>query len=317
MNADDETLPTNFLQSHWSPEGFPTDSGRPADWLLKKSLGLHESAGGYPSFHTQSPWVPAPLTDKAPTPEASLPMLTDQIWETRFEELVAFREAHGHCRVPSKWKANQPLAYWVKRQRERHAEGGMKEPRVRRLEEIGFVWMPAGVRAEELWQQRVAALEAFYAEHGHLRVSKHDLRWPGLASWLSDQRTSQRRGGLASERQAKLEELGIDWEPTQMTASKTGASSPIGLPSSSVVPLAGEGPPTNEIGRWEYFYLQLLAFNREQGHVNVPADWPLNPALAAWVQEQRPGREYGRLHFDQIARLEKLRFEWTAEPNDE
>ena len=41
----------------------------------------------------------------------------DAIWEERLRELHAFRDLHGHCKVPSSYPSNQELAIWAKRQR--------------------------------------------------------------------------------------------------------------------------------------------------------------------------------------------------------
>ena len=41
----------------------------------------------------------------------------DKKWRSSFQQLVAFREAYGHCRVPMRCPQNPSLASWVKRQR--------------------------------------------------------------------------------------------------------------------------------------------------------------------------------------------------------
>jgi Helicase associated domain len=76
-------------------------------------------------------------------------------WEQRLEELREFKEEFGHCNVPSSWSKNQPLAYWVFKQRgqyrlfhENIVNGNsnnrcnMTEDRIAQLEELGFEWNP-------------------------------------------------------------------------------------------------------------------------------------------------------------------------------
>ena len=41
----------------------------------------------------------------------------DSFWEDRFTELLKFKKEHGHCLVPKVYKKNQPLAYFVQRNR--------------------------------------------------------------------------------------------------------------------------------------------------------------------------------------------------------
>lgn len=67
-------------------------------------------------------------------------------WARRFEELKEFKAQNGHCFVPRKYPENQPLAYWVERQRQdyRNLQKGkpskMTADRVGVLEEVGFHW---------------------------------------------------------------------------------------------------------------------------------------------------------------------------------
>ena len=42
---------------------------------------------------------------------------TDKHWTKRFNDLVAFKEANGHCSVPFKFTENKSLSYWVSNQR--------------------------------------------------------------------------------------------------------------------------------------------------------------------------------------------------------
>ncbi len=69
------------------------------------------------------------------------------IWNERFNQLVAYKEKVGHCRVPSYCKECPQLASWVKCQRRQYKlyfEDGkgssMNEDRIRLLDSIGFIW---------------------------------------------------------------------------------------------------------------------------------------------------------------------------------
>ncbi|KAL9183736.1 hypothetical protein ACHAXT_004592 [Thalassiosira profunda] len=80
-------------------------------------------------------------------------------WDTRLEELKQFKEQHGHCNVPSTYPKNQPLAYWVFKQRgqfriykkrnyplapgERRQMCHMTPERIAKLDSVGFEWNPA------------------------------------------------------------------------------------------------------------------------------------------------------------------------------
>ena len=63
-----------------------------------------------------------------------------QRWEDRFTQLLAFRERHGHCRVPAKWREDAAFGHWVYNQRLFKSTGKLNAERIRRLDEIGFEW---------------------------------------------------------------------------------------------------------------------------------------------------------------------------------
>ena len=61
-------------------------------------------------------------------------------WSVRFEELRAFKDAHGHCSVPATWRQNTLLGGWVSRQRRYKRSGTLSEERTRALDSLGFDW---------------------------------------------------------------------------------------------------------------------------------------------------------------------------------
>ena len=68
------------------------------------------------------------------------------VWRERYQQLIRYKQEHGHCRVPSYCKKNPQLASWVKCQRRQYKlfwEGkrsSMNTERTSLLEEIGFTW---------------------------------------------------------------------------------------------------------------------------------------------------------------------------------
>ena len=61
-------------------------------------------------------------------------------WTTRYNDLVAFKEEHGHCFVPQNYKEKRNLGRWVNYTRNRGKSGKLSNERVAMLEEIGFVF---------------------------------------------------------------------------------------------------------------------------------------------------------------------------------
>lgn len=73
---------------------------------------------------------------------------SDISWDAKFEQLLVFKEENGHCniqlskKVNGKWRLT-PLGKWVDnmRQAKKGTNPGRLNPdRIRRLDEIGFVW---------------------------------------------------------------------------------------------------------------------------------------------------------------------------------
>mmetsp|Transcript_16763 Transcript_16763/g.31759 ORF Transcript_16763/g.31759 Transcript_16763/m.31759 type:complete len:583 (+) Transcript_16763:365-2113(+) len=86
----------------------------------------------------------------------------EAVWRERYEQLVRYKEQHGHCRVPSYSKEYPQLATWVKCQRRQYKlfwEGKRSSMSVERnqlLEEIGFVWE---VRSEKKFSSKEDSLK--------------------------------------------------------------------------------------------------------------------------------------------------------------
>lgn len=71
---------------------------------------------------------------------------SEQMWDTRMNELRQFKRQHGHAMVPRKYDPNPQLSSWVATQRKNYnrRQAGKTSPlslaRIKELEEMGFVW---------------------------------------------------------------------------------------------------------------------------------------------------------------------------------
>ncbi|WP_082192338.1 DEAD/DEAH box helicase [Chlamydia suis] len=200
----------------------------------------------------------------------------EEEWKKNFLELKRFREEHGHCKVPQRYPQNPSLGVWVGDQRERFKKGKLAEDRIARLEEIGFVWDVL----EEEWEENFLELKRFQEEHRHCKVPEGYPQNPQLASWVSNQRQYFRKGKLAKDRIARLEEIGFVWRVLEE--------------------------------EWEENFLELKCFREEHGHCKVPYKYPKSPQLSVWVSHQRKDFKKGKLSEDRIVRLEELGFVWRV-----
>ena len=69
--------------------------------------------------------------------DKGLPRPIPQTWEESFAKLLVYKEANGHCNVPSR---TAQLGPWVNNQRGAYQKNKLLPEQIARLEAIGFVW---------------------------------------------------------------------------------------------------------------------------------------------------------------------------------
>jgi hypothetical protein len=73
----------------------------------------------------------------------------DKVWTDMYQRLAKYKKKHGNCDVPSSCPSEPELANWVANQRHRKKMGSLAVDRIRKLEEIGFVWSVYGKQQSE------------------------------------------------------------------------------------------------------------------------------------------------------------------------
>ena len=66
----------------------------------------------------------------------------EDLWETTFLELAAYKTRFGHCHVPITYDANPSLGAWVFSQQMAYKRNKLPEDRVEKLNELGFSFGP-------------------------------------------------------------------------------------------------------------------------------------------------------------------------------
>jgi hypothetical protein len=197
----------------------------------------------------------------------------DVAWEKMYRQLADFKSQHGHCDVSS-YSGNRVLGRWATRQRRAKRSGTLSHGQVERLDVLGFHWVPL----DQNWESMFRQLVEFKSHNGHCNVPARYAKDPVLGRWVSKQRASGLSGTLSADRAARLNELGLVWDPY------TSA--------------------------WEDMFRQLSGFRADNGHCNVPAKSSANRPLGMWVSTQRTARKSGTLTRDRKARLDALGFTW-------
>lgn len=229
---------------------------------------------------------PLPPPPSAPTQE--------DVWDLRYEELVAYKIAQENCRVPDKWPENPPLARWVGRQRSLRRSGKLSETKEKLLNGIGFYW---GVNFDapskrkkrkettelgEAWTRNYYLLAEFKQTYGTCKVPRGWPNNPALAEWVKTQRKTHRNGTMTQVRSELLQNLGFEFEVT------------------------GRSPG------WDVRYEQLVEFASTYGHCRVPGKWSSNPQLSSWIKNQRTAQKKGKLAPRRKELLDEIGFVWNA-----
>lgn len=145
-------------------------------------------------------------------------------WDYMFAEAKKHYEAHGDLEVPTKYKTEQgySLGHWLATQRKvRRGEqfGILGEDRIAKLDSIGMVW---DSYKDLSWKKNYTAAEAYYAEHGDLRVPISYTTETGikLGNWITNLRNYRKNGAqsnyLTEDRIAALDGIGMVWDVPDM-----------------------------------------------------------------------------------------------------
>ena len=221
--------------------------------------------------------VPEPAPAKPALAPASHKKGTKpQLWQQHYEQLVAFQEEHGHCRVPGRYPANPKLGMWVKLQREdyRHLRDDKASPmnrfRHEILEKLGFEWTVFNMEdRRNAWNIRFDELKAFHAQFGNCDVPQKYAPSKALGKWVSKQREGYR---AFSQR-----------KPSILTNKKVEQLREIGFRF-----VVGRGRATRA---WDSFFEDLVAFKEKVGHTHIPLSFTSDPMFGKWAYQQRLAME--------------------------
>ncbi|MBE2179952.1 MAG: Helicase associated domain protein [Chthoniobacterales bacterium] len=242
-----------------------------ADWQIAR---LNELAfdwdggrkGGRPRTH-----MPKPSNGERP-------LSSVKYFEMMFQALLEYKQAHGDCLVPQRWKENRKLADWVSEQRMAYSRERLAPDRVQRLNDAGFEWDPIGTRWEEMFRQLVE----FKKEHGHTNVPQRSGKYAALGTWVRSQRAAKRYNRpIIAKRSKRLDEIGFSWRLVERNA-------------------------------WDRMFDRLVEFKKLHGHCNVPQKGGGDKLLGRWVNTQRTHFKIGTLKPNRVQQLQKVGFVWNT-----
>eukprot|EP00526_Cylindrotheca_closterium_P000992 CAMPEP_0113660858 /NCGR_PEP_ID=MMETSP0017_2-20120614/33127_1 /TAXON_ID=2856 /ORGANISM="Cylindrotheca closterium" /LENGTH=880 /DNA_ID=CAMNT_0000575527 /DNA_START=152 /DNA_END=2795 /DNA_ORIENTATION=+ /assembly_acc=CAM_ASM_000147 len=247
-------------------------------------------------------------------------VLTDVLWMEKYNELVDFKNKHGHLLVAY----NAGTIYqWMHEQRQRregrNRRSPLSEEQIKLLDDIEFPWKAD--RYDSQWYNKYHELEWFQQNHGHCapRKSTH-VR----LSWSLAQRNKRKTGVLSTEQIQLLDKIEFPWE-------------------------------LHKRAKWLVMYDELVEYCNQHGHIRVSEEddselyeWMIlqrkryhgivktrtamtnelerfqqnhghcaprkktHTRLYSWSLAQRSKRDKGILSAEQIQLLDKIDFPWEV-----
>ena len=250
----------------------------------------------------------------------------DVQWKKRLKELKAYKETHGNCLVPQRYRLNKSLGIWVNTQRREYTKwlkgksSRLTKEKIDLLEDMGFVWIVVSgpilkdsnrfKRIEEQWKQKFNELVKYKEKYGDCLVPRrYEQNNIKLGNWVGNQRREYKRWlkgiktcRLTQEKVDLLEDIGFVW----MDKFKTMRNE--------------ECYRFNLIeGLWKQRLAMMRAYKEKHGDCLVPRRYVENNIkLGNWVCYQRAEYkkwqkgEKSQLTQEKVDLLEDIGFVWMV-----
>lgn len=139
--------------------------------------------------------------------ESAKSLELEQVWESRFQELCAFKVATGHLDLAKETAnpASSTLQSWVKTQRKLLRDGRLQVNRKEKLDGIGFDWAPH----DTIWTNWFQVYKDFVAKHGRGDVAYIKPFDKALSIWVNHQKCALGQGRMPALRARELADAGM------------------------------------------------------------------------------------------------------------
>ena len=200
----------------------------------------------------------------------------DKAWEKGYQESVKYKQQHGDANAPDKYKTPDGfnLGKWQSHQGSAYKKGELDKDRIKKLEDIGFIWDILG----EAWERGYQESIKYKQEFGDINAPKRykTPNYFNLGSWQQNQKTNYNKGKLDNGRIKRLEDIGFIWDILD--------------------------------GAWKKGYEETLKYKKEFGNANTPNRYktPEGFTLGRWHVTQKANYKRGILDKEKIKKLEKI-----------
>jgi len=210
--------------------------------------------------------------------------ILEEKFEKGFQQTLLYKERTGNPNVPDRYKTAEGyrLGTWQSNQRKNYKKGTISPARIKRLEEIGFMWEMLKEQREEQFEKGFQETLCYKESTGNSNASiiYQTLEGYRLGTWQRNQRDNYKKGEISPDRIERLEEIGFTWEIFEE--------------------------------KFEKGFQETLLYKKSAGNLNAPLRYKTAEdfRLGLWQQHQRISYKKENLSSDRIRRLEKIGFTW-------
>jgi hypothetical protein len=257
----------------------------------------------------------------------------DKLWHNQYEKLVELKRKRGHCVVPRrKNEEDKSLGYWVMNQRSYYKDDKLRLHRKKLLDELGFVWKAATVRAPYSTISSIVGDLPSEAQEEPELLDELGLAWkvdraltfkPNDKLWHQQYERLleyKRENGHCKVSQTKNEQdksLG-NWVHKQRTLHNKNK---LGIDRKRILDGIGFAWKPDRAHRalkpdgklWHQQYEKLLEYKRKKGHCKVPTKYKDDKSLGMWVSNQRARHANNKMLLHRKELLDALEFVWKAD----
>jgi hypothetical protein len=211
--------------------------------------------------------------------------ILEEQFENGIQETLLYKNNTGNPNANARHKTLKgfELGKWQSHQRSNYKKGELSSDRIKRLEEIGFIWDPFEEQFEKGFQETLN----YKMSSGNPNTPNHYKTPKGylLGSWQAHQRAYYRIGKLSPEKIKRFEEIGFTWELFEE--------------------------------QFEKGFKETLIYNKSTGNPNAPRNYmtPERYRIGRWQEVQKRSYNTGKLSPDRIKRLEEIGFKWKVMEN--
>jgi len=215
--------------------------------------------------------------------------LLDEKFKKGLHETIRYKEYFGSPNAPQGYKTPEgyALGSWQMNLRKYYKKGKLSPYRIKRLEEIGFKWLPKDEFMQESFDKGISETLNYkkqFNDSNAPQTYKTQTGYP-LGLWQANIRQYYKNRQLAPDRLKLLEEIGFKWVIKEDAFEKA----------------------------FENGFQKTLEF-KAQNKGNPNASRSVNLAgfkLGSWQSEQRQLYRKKLLASDRIKRLEEIGFKWV------